>query len=304
MNKGARYMKAINIKVEALEETRIEIGFVGENERVAVMIDCRAVFDEYQDAGVSMAVRPPRGESYPAVVSREGDIVKWIVTDSDLICNGNGEIQLVFVDGDTIVKTAIGKTVIERSIVPTGDVPTPIQNWLDQVDQMIAEIERKAEEANTSANNASGSATAAAGSASEAAGSATAAAGSAGAAATSAAAASGSAATATGAATAAAGSANAASGSATAAAESAARAGSSANVAAGCEATARESAAAAVASATSANRDANRAEQAASNAGFMEMEIDGSGHLIYTKSEAIGNKFALDDDGHLILEVG
>ncbi len=194
-------MNIIDIKLIDLENERnvLNLGYVGENERVAVMIDCRAVFDEYQDAGVSMAVRPPRGESYPVVVSREGDIVKWIVTDSDLICNGNGEIQLVFVDGDTIVKTAIGKTVIERSIVPTGEAPEPVQRWLDQVDQIIAEIEQKAEEA---------------------------------------------------------------------------------------------------------NRDANRAEQAASNAGFMEMEIDDSGHLIYTKSEAIGNKFDLDDDGHLILEVG
>lgn len=50
-----------------------------------------------------------------------------------------------------------------------------------------------------------------------------------------------------------------------------------------------------------AGTDANRAEQAANTAGFMEVSIDGNGHLIYLRTDQVDADFRLDEDGHLIL---
>ena len=50
-----------------------------------------------------------------------------------------------------------------------------------------------------------------------------------------------------------------------------------------------------------AGTDANRAEQAANTAGFMEVSIDGNGHLIYLRTDQVDADFRLDGNGHLIL---
>ena len=55
------------------------------------------------------------------------------------------------------------------------------------------------------------------------------------------------------------------------------------------------------ASATSAAQSADRAEQAAADAGFMDVEIDSNGHLIYTRTDAVDVDLKLVN-GHLVME--
>ena len=55
-------------------------------------------------------------------------------------------------------------------------------------------------------------------------------------------------------------------------------------------------------SASAAEISADRAEQAAQTAGYMFFEIDGNGHVIYTKTSQVETEFSLED-GHLIVEV-
>lgn len=135
-------MNIIDIKLIDLENERnvLNLGYVGENEHTTIRIDCKKAFDEYPEAVVSMTVRPPRGERYPAVVVRNGDIVEWSVKDSDLIYAGDGEIQLSFITGEIVKKTANGKTTIERSNIPAGNAPTPVQNWINQANEALNEV--------------------------------------------------------------------------------------------------------------------------------------------------------------------
>ena len=88
-----------------------------------------------------MTVKPPKGDAYPATVVRDGDIVTWDVTDSDLLYEGAGEIQLAFVVNDVIAKSYIGHTRIQRSIIPTGEIPTPIEDWITQANELLDELE-------------------------------------------------------------------------------------------------------------------------------------------------------------------
>ena len=48
---------------------------------------------------------------------------------------------------------------------------------------------------------------------------------------------------------------------------------------------------------------AERAEQAATTAGYLDVEIDENGHLIYTRTDQVDVDFALDSAGHLLMEV-
>lgn len=87
-----------------------------------------------------------------------------------------------------------------------------------------------------------------------------------------------------------------------AAAQSETNAGNSATAAARSEQNASGSASSASASAASAYADAERAEQAATTAGYLDVEIDENGHLIYTRTDAVDVDFELEN-GHLLMEV-
>lgn len=165
-------------------------------------------------------------------------------------------------DGETEYRFMI--PVARRAMPENGDV-TPEQ--ADVIDQAIAALQSGVTRAETAADSAEESATAAAASAA------------------------------------------AASGSASDAYSDAERAETAAGSAEGFAQSASESegaaqgyAAAAAASAENADQSADRAEQAATTAGYMDVEIDEYGHLIYTRTDAIDVDFDLDQYGHLVME--
>jgi len=123
-------MRSVSVRLGDLKNVMLPIGFMGENLHTQVQIDCKKAFDEYPNASVTLAVTPPVGESYPGLVTRDGDMVIWDVTDSDLIADGDGEIQLTFTESQKVKKSYNGRTRVYRSIMPTGNVPTGVENWL------------------------------------------------------------------------------------------------------------------------------------------------------------------------------
>lgn len=135
-------MRSVSIRQFDMKQATIPLGFEGENEFTEVRIDCKKTFDQHPNAVPSMTVTDPAGNKYPAVVTRDGDIVVWQLTAGDLTTKGYGEIQIEFViDGTVIGKTDIARTRIERSIFPDGEAPEPMQNWLDEANQTLAEVE-------------------------------------------------------------------------------------------------------------------------------------------------------------------
>ena len=133
-------MRSVSVRLADLDRVKINLGIAGENEHTHVLFDCKKAFDQYPNATPFLIVTPPRGDIYPAVVTRDGDIVEWVVTDSDLIYHGNGKVQLQFKQGDIIMKSYEARTSIAISSEPTGTVPTPIQNWITQANAILASI--------------------------------------------------------------------------------------------------------------------------------------------------------------------
>lgn len=134
-------MRTVTYRLADLQRASISIGFVGENEYTRVQFDALKVFEEYPSAIPTLSVVNPAGTAYPVVVTHDGDYVIWDVQDSDLVVQGRGEAQLTFTSDGVVVKSYVFRTVIDRSIVANGETPDPVQNWIDEANSVLAEVE-------------------------------------------------------------------------------------------------------------------------------------------------------------------
>ena len=140
-------MRSVTVRLDDLRTTVLNLGFVGENEHTQIRIDSKKMYDQYPTASASLTVCPPEGESYPAVIERDGDFVLWTITDSDLVHEGSGEIQLSFTVSEVVAKTYIGRFKVNRSIVPTGEIPEGIYDFLTRAGAALTAIPETIDEA-------------------------------------------------------------------------------------------------------------------------------------------------------------
>ena len=134
-------MRTATLRLEDMKTTIINMGYVGENEHKQIRFDGKKMFQEYPNASVSLTVCPPAGEAYPATIERDGDFVLWTITDSDLVAEGCGEIQLTFTESPHIAKSYICRTKVLRSLVPTGDIPSGLDDFITRADALLEELE-------------------------------------------------------------------------------------------------------------------------------------------------------------------
>ena len=142
-----RSLRTVSYRLADLNRATIQLGFVGENEHTRVIFDCKKVFDEYPAATPALTVQPPFGEAYPAVVVRDGDTVTWDIYDSDLTEEGSGELQLTFAQNGIVCKTFIAQTRILRSIVGSGDIPEPLDDFLARAGEALTAIPQTIDDA-------------------------------------------------------------------------------------------------------------------------------------------------------------
>ena len=140
-------MRSVTLRLDDLRTTILNLGYVGENEHTRFIFDCKKMFEQYPSASASLTVAPPEGESYPAVIERDGDLVTWVITDSDLIHDGDGEIQLSFTSSETVAKTFIARTKVSRSLVPAGEIPEGIDDFLTRAGAALTAIPETIDEA-------------------------------------------------------------------------------------------------------------------------------------------------------------
>ena len=133
-------MRSVSYRLVDLKNVKINLGFQGENEHTTVVFDCKKAFDQYPDAVCSLSVISPHGEKYPAITTREGNYVLWVVTDSDLAYHGDGMLQLSFMQGSVVKKTYRAKTYIDESIIAGDNPPSGVENWLDTANQTLEEL--------------------------------------------------------------------------------------------------------------------------------------------------------------------
>ena len=134
-------MRSSTWRLEDLRNVILNLGFVGENLHTRQIFDCKKMFDQYPQASVSMTVTPPEGEPYPGTIERDGDLVIWDVRDSDLVAEGDGEIQIVFTQSPHIARSYNARTHVCRSQMPTGNVPSGLDDFITRADALLDELE-------------------------------------------------------------------------------------------------------------------------------------------------------------------
>lgn len=138
-------MNIIRENLNNISSVNFDIGFVGEKNHTRVIINCAPVFHSNPNAVATMAAKPPVGDIYPVVLTRDGKNVIWDVSESDIAYAGSGEFQLTFTEGSgdsaEIIKTVYGSYSIKESMGATGDPPTPLENWLEQAQEVLSDLQ-------------------------------------------------------------------------------------------------------------------------------------------------------------------
>lgn len=138
-------MNTLNLSLTDLESPGYiaQIGFVGENECTQVVINCSDVFYEYPTALPSLTVKAPnRCEPYPSIVERNDFSVVWTVTNANLAEEGVGEFQLTFTVSNVVKKSYTGKYRVKKSLMPTGPIPDPLDDFITRAGALISEIDQ------------------------------------------------------------------------------------------------------------------------------------------------------------------
>ena len=134
-------MRYISCKLDDLKKIVLPIGYEGENEHTRVQVDAGEVFKEYPAAVPTLKVHGPTGAIYPAEVTRDGKNVIWDIKASDCAADGSGEAQFTFTLNNVIVKSCIAKIKVYRSIVGGSTPPDPVQDWLDEAQDVLDDLE-------------------------------------------------------------------------------------------------------------------------------------------------------------------
>lgn len=138
-------MRVERANLNEISSTVFDLGYVGEKNHTRVVINCATMFRSYPDAVVTMVAKPPVGEIYPVVLERDGHRVIWDVSEADIANDGSGSFQLTFTDGSgetaEIIKREYGFYSVKDSMQATGEAPDPVQTWVDEANETLAEVE-------------------------------------------------------------------------------------------------------------------------------------------------------------------
>lgn len=119
-------------EIYANETQPIELGSVGENLAREVVFDLNKLWADHGSGTYTMLhKRPGEDTAYPCNVTRDGALLTWQITDTDVALPGLGQCELSCTSGETVVKSIIFTTHIEESLISSGEPPAPWENWLE-----------------------------------------------------------------------------------------------------------------------------------------------------------------------------
>jgi len=134
-------MRVINVNLADLSAKSLYLGYVGERNHVKVVIYCASFFNKYPNAVATMVAKPPVGDIYPVILQKVEKNLVWFVTENDIANSGGGDFQITFTQDNEVIKTAIGHYSIDSSMTANGDPPTPLEDWLEEAQEVLSEIQ-------------------------------------------------------------------------------------------------------------------------------------------------------------------
>ena len=134
-------MKIYSYSLRTFGGRRICIGKQGENLATRIDVDLTPWKMEYPTGTISLFVVPPVGNGYLAALEENGNVIRWLIRDTDTASIGNGKMELILKDADgTVIKSATAYTACVPSILSSepSDPPEAIRPWIEQILDAIA----------------------------------------------------------------------------------------------------------------------------------------------------------------------
>lgn len=151
----------LRLTAEEFGRARINLGRVGEDSAVRIVIDLSRILAKDPKAIGAIAVEGPKGNSYAAVTNMDGTCLVWDVSEADVAEEGTGKIQLtVFGSEGEKLKSAVAPTRIGVSLT-SGVALDPVQNWIDDATNKLGTVVQAGEDAEKAASKANTAAEAA-----------------------------------------------------------------------------------------------------------------------------------------------
>lgn len=115
--------------------TRLELGYVGENNSREIQIDMNEWLERWPDGKIAVDVlKPGRKEYYLADTTVEDGILTWTVSYTDVAAAGRGMAQISIHDFGTgrVYKSRTVETIIKASADMEEDLeaPHPMDTWV------------------------------------------------------------------------------------------------------------------------------------------------------------------------------
>lgn len=136
---------------------QINIGYVGENHARCLVFDLTECVAQFGEGGFAISfIR--HGDYLPYLVTdtdRLENNAIWIINSTDTAVEGYGMVQLQYIVGTTVVKSALYQTVTFASNEIPGNVPDPYEDLLTQIAAYAAQAEGAATTATAAAQTAS-----------------------------------------------------------------------------------------------------------------------------------------------------
>lgn len=140
-------MRTVSLRLADVSRTSIPIGYEGEQNHTRVIFYCAQIFDDYPDAVATMVIKPATGDAYPQTVTKSGRTIIWDVTPSNVYGAGSGTYQFTFIQGEEIIKSIIGSFSVNASIIGNGEAPDPVTDWVNEANEVLANIPNTINEA-------------------------------------------------------------------------------------------------------------------------------------------------------------
>lgn len=134
-------MKIYSYSLRTFGGRRICIGKQGENLATRIDVDVTPWKTEYPTGIISLFAVPPVGNGYLAALEENGNIISWVIRDTDTVSIGSGKAELILKDADgTVIKSATAYTTCIPSISSDepSDPPEAIRPWVEQILDAIA----------------------------------------------------------------------------------------------------------------------------------------------------------------------
>lgn len=136
---------------------QINIGYVGENHARCLVFDLTECVAQFGEGGFAISfIR--HGDYLPYLVTdtdRLENNAIWLINSTDTAVEGYGMVQLQYIVGTTVVKSALYQTVTFASNQIPGNVPDPYEDLLTQIAAYAAQAEGAATTATAAAQAAS-----------------------------------------------------------------------------------------------------------------------------------------------------